>query len=171
MRFNFRMSLGPFAIFFMFSHRQRLEGICSKVVGEEDKHMHYIFWDLEGYPLERVIQKLKEVQREFKLGDIYILSDHPNSFRALCFSKRSFIEYIHILVHSFPELDFGFFIWSIRRTNATIRLSDKVGRPKQKLVAVLPGYEPTELPKKVLWCVYETGLEKVGKTIELGFKR
>jgi hypothetical protein len=169
-RFNLRIGLGPFAIFFMFSHRQRLEGICSKVVGEQDKHMHYIFWDLEGYPLEKVVQKLSEVQKEFGLGDIYVLSDHPNSYRALCFSKRPFTEYIHILCHSFPMLDFGFFIWSVRRTNATIRLSDKVGRPKQRLVYVLRGYEKTELPKQVLWCVYETGLEKVGKTIELGLK-
>jgi hypothetical protein len=67
-------------------------------------------------------------------------------------------------------LDFGFFIWSVRRTNATIRLSDKVGRPKQRLVYVLRGYEKTEPPKQVLWCAYETGLEKVGKTIELGLK-
>ncbi len=170
MRVNFRLCLGPFAVFFMFSHRQRLEGICSRVVGEESRHLHYIFWDLEGASLEKVVEKLKEVQKEFRLGDIYVLSDAPKSYRAVCFSKRPFVEYIHILLHTFPLVDFGFFIWTVRRANATIRVSRKKNREPQRLVAVLPGFEPTEFPKQIIRAVYETGLEKVGKTIELGFK-
>lgn len=170
MRLNFRLKIGNLTMFFMISLTQTLEGVTSKVIGEEDKHMHYIFWDLEGYNLPQVVKKLREVQREFRLGDIWIVSDAPKSYRAFCWSKRPFIEYAHILIHSFPELDFGFFIWTMRRTAATLRVSDKINRPKQQVVAFLKGYEETEFPKQLVRAVYDTGWEKRGRIIELGFK-
>lgn len=89
MRFNFRIKLGRIKVFAMLSKTQTLEGVTSKVVTEpEEKHLHYIFWDLEGCSLQEAIETLAEVQYEFKLGDIFIISDCEGSYRAWCFSKR-----------------------------------------------------------------------------------
>jgi hypothetical protein len=153
----------------MLSKAQRIEGITSKCLDEpKEKHLHYPFFDLEKCTLEEAKEKLLEIQKEFRLGDIYIFSDKEESFRAWCFSKRSFVEYIHILVHSFPLLDYGFFIWTVRRGGATLRISNKADRPSQKCVAFLSGYEKTALPQKAEFILYDTGLEKQGKTIQLG---
>ncbi len=148
----------------MISHTQTLEGITSKV----GKNEHLIFLDLENCTLQEAAEKLSDVQYEFGLGDIYITSDIEGSFRAWCFSRRTFLEYVHILLHSFPLLDFGFFIWTTRRTAGTLRTNRKVGREPQKVVAVLKGYEETEIPLKYVDVVYDTGLEKKGKVIVIG---
>jgi hypothetical protein len=147
MRFQFliekRLKLGSLTVFFksffMISHTQDLEGLTSKV----GKNEHIILWDLDKCTLDEAIKKLADVQFEFRLGNIFIVSDAEKSFRAWCFSRRSFLEYVHILIHTFPLLDFGFFIWTIRRTASTLRVNDKEGRPSQKVVAYLQGYEKT----------------------------
>jgi hypothetical protein len=86
----------------------------------------------------------------------------------MCFSKRPWITYLHILIHSFPLLDYGFWVWTVRRGSATIRTSDKIDRENQRLVAVLEGYEPTTLPERLTHVIYDTGIEKRGKVIILG---
>lgn len=156
----------PSKLFFSISNCQTLEGFTTKVVGK--KHIHYIFWDLEKCSLGEATEKLAEVQKEFKLGNIYVTSDADRSYRAWCFSERPFLEYIHILIHTFPLVDFGFFIWTVRRTAGTLRTSSKVGRPLQKIVAVLRGYEKTTIPEKMVHVIYDTGIEKRGKMICLG---
>lgn len=178
MRFNFRMKIGNITSFFMISQSQRLEGFTSKVIDEpQKKHLHYTFWDLEVTeknmvegvkPRTQIVRLLSKIQRDFKLGDIYIFSDAEGSYRAWCWSKRPWIIYLHILLHSFPLLDYGFWVWTVRRGAATLRTSNKINRPSQKLVAVLKGYEATVLPKKLEHVIYDTGIEKRGKVIGVG---
>jgi len=155
----------------MLSKTQTLAGITSKVVTEpEEKHLHYVFFDLEGrtLTLAEVVQKLRKIQRDFKLGDISIFNDAKGSYRAFCWSKRPWITYLHILIHSFPQLDYGFWVWTVRRGSATLRVSNKVGRSPQKLVKVLRGYEHAVVPQKLCYVCYDTGIEKKGRLIELG---
>jgi hypothetical protein len=169
MRWNLRIFLRPWTFFAMLSKTQTLQGLTSKVVNEpEEKHLHYILWDLDKGTLAEVEQKLGEAQRDFKLGDIYVFSDAEGSYRAFCWSKRPWITYLHILIHSFPLLDYGFWVWTVRRGLATLRTSDKVGRPHQECVKVLEGFEPTVFPEKVCYVQYDTGIEKQGRLIELG---
>jgi hypothetical protein len=170
MRINFRIKiLDRLTVFFMISGTQTLEGVTSKVVTEpEEKHLHYIFFDLEKCGLTEIVKKLGKIQRDFKLGDIFILSDAEGSYRAWCYSKRQWITYLHILIHSFPLLDYGFWVWTVRRGAATLRTSNKIRRPRQKLVAVLKGYEPTMIPEKLEYVRYDTGIEKRGRLFELG---
>jgi hypothetical protein len=75
---------------------------------------------------------------------------------------------MHILIHSFPLLDYGFWVWTVRRGAATLRTSDKVGRPPQECVKVLKGFEPTVFPEKLCYVQYDTEIEKKGRLIELG---
>jgi hypothetical protein len=169
MRWNLRINLFKRTLFIAYSKRQTLEGVTSRVITEpEEKHLHYIFFDLENCTLEQVKQKLKEIQFEFKLGDIFIFSDRESSYRAWCFSKRPWLTFLHILIHSFPFLDYGFWVWTVRRGAATLRTSQKVDRPNQDLVAVLKGYEETMIPDKLRYVRYDTGVEKKGRLIELG---
>lgn len=65
-------------------------------------------------------------------------------------------------------MDFGFFIWTVRRTAGTLRISDKEGRPPQRVVAVLEGYEETEVPERLVHVIYDTGIEKKGRVFRLG---
>jgi hypothetical protein len=170
MHATFRIKiLRVLTVFFMVSETQTLEGVTSKVVTEpEEKHLHFIFLDLEKYTLSEVVKKLDEIQRDFRLGDFFVFSDTEGSYRAWCWSKRPWITYLHILLHSFPFLDYGFWVWTVRRGAATLRTSDKKDRPRQKCVAVLHGYEETMIPERLEYVRYDTGIEKRGKVIELG---
>ena len=155
----------------MVAHTQRLEGLTSKVLDEqEEKHLHYILWDLDNCVLLKAVEVLCKIQLDFRLGDIFILSDAEKSFRAWCWSKRPWITYLHILIHTLEAgiLDYGFWVWTVRRGAATLRTSNKFGRENQKLVAVLKGYEPTTLPKRLTHVIYDTGIEKRGGMILIG---
>ena len=117
MRINLRAKIRNYTFFCMLSKTQTLEGITSKVIGEKNKH--YIFWDLENCTLEQAKDTLTEVQYEFKLGDIFIISDYPKSYRAWCFSKRTFKEFLHILLHT-KYVDWNFIYWTIQRYSCIV---------------------------------------------------
>jgi len=163
MRFNFRFKFGRFTVFFMLSHTQTLEGITSRV-GENE---HIILWDLEGCSLEEAEETLSEVQFRHKLGNIFITCDAEGSYRAWCFSKRTWNEYLRILLET-EHLDYNFFHWTVRRGASTLRISNKAGRQPQKIVSFLQGYEETQIPEKMVHVVYDTGMEKRGKVINIG---
>jgi hypothetical protein len=110
------------------------------------------------------------VQRKYKLGDIFIVSDAEGSFRAWCFSKRTFKEYLKILLDT-EFVDWNFFWWTVRRGQATLRTSNKQGREPQKVVAFLKGYEETAIPDKLTKVIYDTGVEKRGAVLRFPFKR
>lgn len=166
MRFNFRAKLGNLTFFAMISSTQTLEGITSYI--EKDKHI--ILWDLEKNDLKTVRNNLKPVQLDHDLGDIFFVSDMKDSYRAFCFSQRSWKEYLKILLET-EGLDYQFFYYTVRRGKSTLRICDKEGRDPQKVVSVLEGFEDTEIPKKVIHVIYDTGIEKRGTVISLGEKK
>ena len=96
MRINFRLRFGTFTFFGMLSKTQKLEGITSKVIGEQDKH--YPFFDLENCLLSQAESTLKKIQENYNMSNIYIESDFPRSFRAICFDKVSFKKYLKMLL-------------------------------------------------------------------------
>lgn len=159
MRFNLRIKIRNTTVFFMLSKTQTLEGITSKVVGKKDKH--YIFWDLENCTKQEALKTLAEVQKEFSLGMIFLLSDCPKSFRAICFSQRTFKEFLHILLHT-KYVDWNFIYWTIQRGSATIRTSKKQERKLQQIKEVITGYEKTYMPQTINRVIYDTGNEKRG---------
>jgi hypothetical protein len=60
-----------------------------------------------------------------------------------------------------------FFEYTERRKKATLRTSNKHGRPPQKLVSVLESY-PGPIPETWEKVTYDTGLVKRGRSILLG---
>jgi hypothetical protein len=162
MRFNFRAKLGNITFFFMVAKTQTLEGFTS--LQSDGKHI--VMWDLENCTLKQAEETLHNVQAKYGLSHIYVVSDFEGSFRAWCFSKVDYKTLLHILLDT-EHLDPVFFDYTVRRKKATLRTSDKRGRPTQKLVSVLGSYpEPmTQTWEKV---TYDTGLVKRGMSILLG---
>jgi len=163
LRVNFLAKLGRLTIFFMISLTQTLEGVTSKV-GEDE---HLIFWDLEKCSLEQAVETLSKVQLRYRLGDIFVTSDAEGSYRAWCFSRRSWREYLRILLET-EHVDYNFFYWTVRRGAATLRTSNKAGRPSQKVIAFLQGYEETEIPESMVRVIYDTGIKKRGVMVKIG---
>ncbi len=158
MRINFRLKLKTLTLFGMLAKTQKVEGITSKIIGEKD--LHYVFWDLEECSLNDCKFALKFVQDFHALGDIYITSDFPRSFRAWCFDKVSFKNYLRILLDT-EYLDYNFFYWTVYKGKSTLRISQKKNRPKQKIVSVLRSFE-LPIPERFETVKYETGTEKKG---------
>jgi len=159
MRINLRAKIKNYTVFFMVSKTQTLKGITSKVVKGKDKH--YIFWDFENCTQQQALETLMEVQQEFKLGMIFLLSDYPKSYRAFCFSQRTFKEFLHILLHT-KYVCWNFIYWTIQRGSATLRTSQKEGRKIQQIQAIITGYENVYIPQTINTVIYDTGHEKAG---------
>jgi hypothetical protein len=159
-RFFRRFYFGNYIFSVLLMKIQQVKGVANKVIHEQDKY--YIFWDIEECTLEQAIETLMQVQLKHRLADIFITSDKENSYRAYCFSKRPFIEYLIILLET-KYVDWAFIKWTFVRHRSVLRTSRKLGRPQQIVLKKLEGYEPYEFPKKVVEEIYETGLEKYPK--------
>jgi hypothetical protein len=167
-RFNLRIKLKNLTLFFMVAKTQTLEGITS--LQSDGKHTP--FFDLENCNLEQIKSKLIEIQNIYNLSDIFIVTDNHKTYRAWCFSHVSFDVYLHILADCLQILDYNFFYYTVKRRKATLRISRKKGRPKQRLVCVLESY-PYPIPSSndvVEKVVYDTGLEKRGVSLLIGDK-
>lgn len=143
----------------MLAQTQSLKGITSKIIGDKFNR-HYVFWDLEKCSLDNAKQALLVVQEQYGLSDIFITSDFPKSFRAWCFSKVDFHIFLRILLDT-AFVDWNFFYWTVQKGKATLRISSKTNRPKQKLVAVLKSFS-SEVYNKVETVNYDTGTDKIG---------
>jgi len=175
-RINLLLKFRNVTFFAMISATQTLEGVTSKV--SEDNHggKHIILLDLEpkvNPSLEKVIDALRKVQLAYSLGDFWLTSDAEGSYRAWCFSTRPWTTYLRIMLDliDYGVLDYNFFFWSIKRGEATLRTSNKHGRPPQQVVAYLKGCEETSIPQKLTRVLYDTGLEKRGLVLRFPFKR
>lgn len=138
------------------------------MIPKDTKKRHYVFWDIEHAFLKEDEKILRQVQTKYGLSNIYLVSDLEGSYRGWCFSKVSFQTYLNILVDSLSILDYSFFYYTVKRRKATLRISQKKGRPKQKVVSVLESY-PVPFPSSFIEnVVYDTGLQKRGLAVLLG---
>ncbi|MGQ9507542.1 MAG: hypothetical protein ACUVTB_06800 [Candidatus Bathycorpusculaceae bacterium] len=165
-RLNLLLKIRNITIFAMISATQTLEGVMSKI--GNDKHL--ILADIEtDKPLNEILHVLKRIQRRYRLGDFWLTSDFKGSYRLWCFSQRSWLKYLQILLDLLKEgiLDYNFWFWTIKRGSATLRTSNKANREPQRVIAHLKGYEKTTIPSKLCHVVYDTGTSKVGWCILL----
>jgi hypothetical protein len=134
---NTRLKVRGITLFAMISKTQTLEGITSRVSKEGD--LHIPMWDLENCTLKEAEQSLAFVQDKYTLSDIYILSDSVGSYRAISFAPVEFKTFCNILLDT-EYLDWNFFYWTVLRSKATIRLSNKVNRKPQEIIEILKSY-------------------------------
>lgn len=171
MRWNLRIKIGRITLFGMIAKTQAIGGITSLVnnVGKVDENIHILMWDLEdeNLTLNKAILYLCYVQQKYNIGEIFIYgeSEKKNSFRAISLTRKPFTEFLQILLDT-KYVDYMFFKYTVMRGKATLRLTDKENRKTQKVLYVLKG-KKEELPKRVERVLYDTGLVKLGKTLEL----
>ena len=81
---------------------------------------------------------------------------------------------LHILLET-EFVDYNFFYWTVERGKATLRISDKQNREKQKIVSIIrqKGYQVFEdVSLSQLERVdYETGTDKIGIFKEINLDR
>ncbi len=164
LRLHIRLRFGNYTFTALLIKTQWLKGLMSKVQKPNKQNLTYIFWDLEGCTEQEAKDALSIVQLTYKLGNIVLYSDKPKSYRAMCFSIRSFREYLRILLDT-SFVCYNFFYWTVRRGCATIRISNKLDRTPQKIIALLEGYELTQPPENIQMAIYETGAVKTGRVI------
>lgn len=170
MRFNFRIKVKNLTIFGMIAQTQTIEGVSS--LQSDGKHIVMLDLDSENITLTQIQDKLRKIQSSYGLGDIFIVSDYQNSYRAWSFTKVNFDTYLHILVDCLDILDYSFFYYTVKRKKATLRTSKKLNRPKQHVVLVLKSYA-VSIPTSndvVEQVIYDTGLEKKGISLLIGDK-
>jgi len=162
MRLSFRFRIGSTTVFFMVSSTQRLGGVLSRA--DPEKQFHYLFFDMENCSLEECERQLRQVQVRYRLPDIYIVSDHSLSFHGYCFAVVPRKYMLHILTDpALENIDQNFFLWTVVRGEATLRMCLKQDRPPQQVVSVLPSY-PVPIPE-LERVVYDTGLVKRGVAV------
>ena len=164
MRVNLILKVKNITIFGMISTTQRIMGITSKIKGSFDSH--HVFWDMEGCSLEECIAELERIKKEYNLRkNIYIMSDKEGSYRAFCLEPKSLREMTRIVV-STDYVDWLFIRYTIGRGKATLRLSGKEGRERNRIVHVIRA-EPEIMPLKTERVIYDTGTTK--EAIEIGW--
>jgi len=152
------------SILILFAITQKLHGITSLVPNSGGKHI--ILGDVENCTLEQVIEESRFVQKKYGLSNIYIKSDAENSFRVWCFSLVDYKTLLKILL-DFEHLDMVFFVYTVRRNKASLRDSEKNGRPPETVVAILGSYW-MQIPDYIEEVFYDTGVVKRGLAISLG---
>lgn len=166
MRVNFRIKVGEYTFFGMVSKTQTLEGVTS--LQSDGKHIIMIDSkdDIDLYDLEN---KLLEIQQKYGLSDIFIVSDKIGSYRVWCYTHVSFDVLLKILLDAYDLMDWNFFYWTVTRSKATLRTSNKLNREPQKIVSVLQSF-PVSFNENELWekVTYDTGTEKRGINVLLG---
>lgn len=146
----------------MLSETQTLEGVTSLL----DNGKHIVLWDMERCFQEQAEESLRYPQHKYNLSNIYLFSDLARSFRAWCFTQVEFKTYLKILLDT-KYVDWNFFYYTVKRKKATLRVSNKKNRPRQRLVGVLESYT-MPMPEICEKVVYDTGIEKRGRSILLG---
>jgi hypothetical protein len=157
MRFNFRLKVRNINIFFSIAQVQTMKGIVNKI---GDKFAP--FWDLENCTLEQVIEELQVIRNVYDLDTIYIFSDSPTSFRAICYTPVDFHTLLNIILNT-KYLDYGFYRATVIRGYSILRISTKKNRQKQKVVYTV-GQETARIPS-FIYTDYDTGTDKISKTI------
>jgi hypothetical protein len=151
-----RLKFGRYTVYFMLSETQKLTGITSLL----RSGLHILLLDIENCSLDECLYELQDIQDHYGLGDIFVSSDYKNSFRCWCFTQMTFRQMIHVMAdQALFHLDENFFEWTARHGKATLRLSNKLNREPQKIVAVLTSH--TEIvPDELESVIYDTGTGK-----------
>ena len=168
MRLNFRMKLGEYTFFGMVSKTQTLEGLTS--IQSDGKHI-IMFDSKDNCDLNKLKECWERIQQKYGLSNVFIVSDKEGSYRIWCYTHVSFDILLKILLDAYDLMDWNFFYWTVTRSKATLRTSNKKNREPQKIVAVLESY-PAIFNENELWekVTYDTGTEKRGINILLGDK-
>ena len=145
------------------SQREEREGVASKIFKEEDKHI--LLWDFDNIKLNielaDIMATLINMQTQYNLPTIYVVSSSPTNYHAYCFTARSFREVIHI-ISATPQIDVRYLRLGMIRGYYTLRISPRKNDNFQ-LIEILESNLPDEVnPLDVSVSKYMT-INKGGK--------
>jgi hypothetical protein len=141
-------------------------GINSRI-GKREEDKHILLWDFDNEMFEIVKFELSCIQNKYALSNIYIIGgDKINSFKAVCFDQFPFWEMIGILYNT-NSLDQSFYRWTVRKGQATMRISKKKGRINLNVVDCLYSKNRVqpEIPEVLNFVKYET---PIGEYLRIG---
>lgn len=130
-RIEFRKRYFNRVFYFMDARVQIVGGISSRI--SDDWNIHRILWDLDNCSKDDAYNSLRKVQKQYKLGDIIVISDKERSYGAICNYEVTFKELLHILIDT-ELIDPLFVRYAFQRHEAILRLSDKEGRKMHREV-------------------------------------
>ena len=148
-----KLKLGSFRLNFSITAITKTYGVYSLL--ENGKHI--LMWDFDDLPLRKVIVALRAVQNKYFLPEIRIMQTKEKSYHAYCFLQTDFRRCVEILAAT-PNLDWGFFLFGCLRQKFTLRVGEKAGRNKPKLIGILGSeFEGDCTPKDLnRWVKYDT---------------
>lgn len=141
---------------------QKQQGITSKI---PDTDLHYVLLDYDDINYDVLLHELWFIIDKYGLTNVVIMSDKERSYRIFSPNKVDFKTLLKIILDS-NHFDYMFFVWTVRRGYATIRLGDKVNRKKNKIVDILQHdgrYKPDI--DNFTFVEYETDIDKEVKLI------
>jgi len=135
---NIELRLCSWKLQFIFQRYQKVYGVNSDL----DDGSHFLMWDFDQCELSEVLDSLREVQRKFRLPNIYVIqTDRRGSYHAYCFAKKTWAEAVFILM-STRHCDQGFIKLAVLRGYITLRITPKRRKDGTwegfRRVAVLP---------------------------------
>jgi len=164
LKFNLPFSM---SISIWFQKIDRVLGINSRI-GKREDDKHILLWDFDDCFIGWVKEELKKVQFDYGLSNIYIIGgDKENSYKAICFDQFTFWEMIGILYNTY-FIDQTFYRWTVRKGQATMRISKKHGRKELDIIDCLyskNNLQP-EIPEILSFVKYET---PIGEYLKVGF--
>jgi hypothetical protein len=99
-------------------------------------------WESDHVSLARFMFQLWLTQKKYCLPAIHVIkSNNGNHYHALCFSRHSWIETVHIVTEN-RLVDEQWFRWATTRGYFTLRISPKKGIPIEPLCTMPSGVEP-----------------------------
>jgi len=88
---------------------------------------HFLMWDFDNTPLDKVQEALEFVQKTFSLPPITIIQTKENGYHAYCFRDSTWLEARGILSFT-PNIDNHYLAVGIGRGYFTLRFTDVPGR-------------------------------------------
>jgi hypothetical protein len=169
MNFDYRIKKFGYTFFMRISKTQTLEGITSLL----PNGLHNPLFDTDNCSLEKTEFELGKVQVSYGLPDIYLTSDFDRSFRGWCFAEVKLTDYLRMQLDLIDAgvLDYNFFYWTVQLGKGTLRLSEKMNRPLQRIVSVLRSFSVpiSDLGSRER-VIYDTSVDKNTFRIFLGEK-
>lgn len=130
MKLSIRRKLGNILIYGFISPIQRVDGLQSKIKKSDD---HIVLWDFDEKNFNAIKWELEDIQLKYNLGDIFIMSDKDNSYRAFSLTSVTFKTLLKILIET-KGVDYNFFRYTVKREYATIRITNKKNREPNKII-------------------------------------
>ena len=98
---------------------------------------HVGFIDIDDYDIEKLIENLLRVQKEFGLSTFYILRSSDKSYHAICLDKHSFGFWIDVLRSFDNKMTLQYQRFAITRGRFVLRITEKGKKERPILIKTL----------------------------------